>query len=242
MRTLLICASLGLAGCAATNPEAGFEGMDPYEQTNRDIHDFNLAADRNVLRPISKGYNFVTPTVAQYVIRNSVDFLKLPVYFFNYALQGETRAALRTLGRFTVNAVLGAGVLDPATEFGLPLEKTDFGITLGTWGVESGPYLVLPFFGPSTRRGVLGIPGDLALNPLSYTGLFNSDVLNLFSIPLNALDIVDNRNRNGDLIDELLYNSPDSYITLRTVYLQRRQAMLAGDAAEVDALPDIFDE
>jgi phospholipid-binding lipoprotein MlaA len=214
--------------------------MDPYEETNRAVHAFNVRADRRVLRPVSKAYNFVTPTVGQHLIRNGVDFLKLPVYFFNYALQGEGQAAFRTLGRLTVNAVLGAGLLDPATEFGLPLEKTDFGITLGKWGVEQGPYIMLPFLGPMTRRGVIGIPGDIALNPMSYTGVFNSDFLNLFSIPLNLVDIVDNRNRNADVVDELLYNSEDSYITLRSVYLQRRQAMLAGDN-EAEALPDIFE-
>lgn len=241
-RALLVFASLGLAGCAATDPDGGFAGMDPYENTNRAIHKFNVKADRNVLRPVAQGYDAVTPAVFKHMLGNGLSYLELPVDFANYLLQGEIDPALRTLGRFTLNTVLGIAVLDPATEFGLPREETDFGVTLGKWGVESGPYLVLPLLGPSSTRDLGGSVVDLAFSPTSYTGFANSNALDIFSIPLNAVGIVDARNRNADLIDEILYESPDSYISLRSIYLQRRQSLVAGDEADPDALPDIFDE
>lgn len=240
---LMPCAlALGLTACASTDPEAGFAGMDPYENTNRAFHGFNVGVDSYVLRPMAKGYDFVTPATFQHMIGNGLSHLDLPIDMANQFLQGEVMAGLGTLGRFTINTVLGmGGLLDPATEFGLPREQTDFGITLGKWGVDSGAYLVLPLFGPTTPRDFGGYFVDLAFSPTTYTGITGSDFLNTFSIPLPVVDRVDTRNRQGDLIDEILYESPDSYVTLRSIYLQRRDAQIAGEGS-LDALPDIFDD
>ncbi|MBK0397729.1 VacJ family lipoprotein [Limibaculum sp. M0105] len=235
-------ALMALAACASVDPEASFAEQDPYESTNRVMHDVNLAIDRGFLRPVAKGYDFVTPATVQHMLGNGFSHLDLPVDMVNHFLQGEGMAGLRTLGRFTLNTVLGmGGLLDPATEFGLPREQTDFGITLGRWGSGQGAYLVLPLIGPSTPRDFGGYLVDLAFSPQTYMGVTGSDLVNTFSLPLNALERVDTRNRNADLIDELLYESPDSYVTLRSVYLQRRNAQISrGDATE--ALPDIFEE
>lgn len=230
-----------LAACASVDTEAGFAAQDPYENTNRAIHSFNVGVDRAVLRPVAQGYDFVTPATFQHMIGNGLSHLDLPVDMMNHFLQGDGMAGLRTLGRITLNTVLGmGGLLDPATEFGLPREQTDFGITLGRWGAESGPFLMLPLLGPSTPRDLGGFVVDLAFSPQTYFGITGSDTVNVLSIPLNVVERVDTRNRNADLIDELLYESADSYVTLRSVYLQRRAAQIAGDDA-TDALPDIFE-
>ncbi|MEO1460357.1 MAG: VacJ family lipoprotein, partial [Pseudomonadota bacterium] len=235
-------ALLTLGACASTDPGEGFAAMDPYENTNRVFHDFNVGADRYVLRPAAKGYDAAVPDTAQLLIGNGISHLDLPVDLANYVLQGEVQAALRVLGRFTLNTTLGAGgLLDPATEFGLPREETDFGITLGKWGVASGPYLVLPLLGPSSPRDAAGFAVDIAFSPTTYTGFADSSVLNAFSLPLAVVERVDDRARNADLIDEVLYESPDSYVTLRSIYLQRRQAAILGEEGG-EALPDIFDE
>ncbi|MEM6489805.1 MAG: VacJ family lipoprotein [Pseudomonadota bacterium] len=225
-----LCGTLG--ACAA--------GEDPYEATNRRFHDFNVALDSNVLRPVAQGYDVVAAGPIKLMIGNGLNHLELPVDFANYVLQGESRLALRVLGRFTLNTVVGAGgLLDPATEFGLPREETDFGVTLGKYGVAGGPYLVLPLLGPTNPRDLGGSVVDMAFSPTTYTGFSSSDALNLLSAPLPVVDVVDSRAQNADLIDELLYESTDSYVTLRSVYLQRREAQILGEDASV---PDIFDE
>ena len=233
---------LSVAACAAADPNADLSATDPHEGFNREVHKVNIALDRNVLRPVAQGYDFVTPALVKHLLGNGFSHLDLPADFINYLIQGEINSALETLGRFTLNTVLGAGgFLDPATEFGLPKDDTDFGITLGRYGVGEGTYWVLPLFGPTTTRDSVGGLVDLVFQPTAYIGVFDSSFANVFSIPYNTAIIVDARDRNGDLIDEVLYESADSYISLRSIYLQRRRSEVAGDEGGADALPDIFD-
>jgi phospholipid-binding lipoprotein MlaA len=234
--------ALSVSACTGAGPDASFSERDPYEGYNRSIHSFNVALDRAVLRPVAQGYDTVTPGVARLLISNALNHLDTLNNLANYTLQGEVEPALDQLGRLTINTLMGAGgLLDPATEFGLRQADTDFGVTLGKYGVEEGAYLVLPFLGPSTFRDAGGRIGDLALDPLTYTGVTSSSLLNVVSPVKTAVEVVELRARNADLIDDLIYESDDSYISLRTVYLQRRDAMIYGGAAEGN-LPDIFDE
>ncbi|MEM9783615.1 MAG: VacJ family lipoprotein [Pseudomonadota bacterium] len=237
----VIAIGLAVSACASSDdaPVAATPG-DPYEQTNRAIHGFNVALDRNVLRPVAQGYDIVAVGPVKLIISNGLNHLELPIDFANHLLQGEMTPAARTLGRFVVNTVYGAaGLLDPATEFGLPREQNDFGITLGKYGVEPGPYLVLPFLGPSTARDLGGSVVDRAFSPTTYFGFSDVEAVSGAPLPINVLDPVDARSQNFDLVDELLYESADSYVTLRSVYLQRRAAQIGG---EDETLPDIFDE
>lgn len=233
-----------VAGCAGAGPDADFDSRDPYRSTNEAIHDFNLTLDRNVLRPVAEGYGAVTPTLVKHMIGNAVSHIDTINDFANYMLQGDLDGAGTAFGRFGVNTVVGGlGLLDPATEFGLPKEDTDFGITLGSYGVEEGAYLVLPFFGPSTLRDAGGVVGDAAMNPLTYSGFSDASFFNAFNPVFNVVEVVDARHRNADLVDDLLYESDNSYVSLRAVYLQRRDAQIrAARGEEADALPDIFDD
>lgn len=236
-----IAAVAGLAACASTGPRDGFAETDRIEPTNRFFHENNVRLDRNVLRPVAQGYDTVTPALVQHLVGNGLNHLDLPVDLMNYLLQGEIDASLRVIGRFTLNTVLGAGgFLDPATEFGLPRERTDFGITLGRYGVDEGTYMVLPLIGPSTARDTVGFVVDRAFRPTTYLGPFTA--LDGLSPALTAVEFVDTRNRNAEVIDELLYNSEDSYVTLRAAYLQRRRAQVAGREGVIENLPDIFDD
>lgn len=233
---------VGLGACAGAGPGASFDERDPYRATNEAIHEFNVAADRNVLRPVAQGYDFIAPEVVQVLLGNAFNQIDSVNDLANYLLQGDVEAAGTALGRITINTVLGAGgLLDPATEFGLPKESTDFGVTLGEYGTSEGAYLVLPFFGPSTTRDAGGTLGDMALNPLTYTGFTDINAFNAVNPILNVGEIVHNRAVNADVVDEVLYESENSYISLRTVYLQRRDALILGEDAADDALPDIFD-
>ena len=232
-----------LSACAGTGPEASFAERDPYEETNRDIHAFNVALDRNVLQPVSRGYGTVTPTLFQHMISNAFGQLDTLNHFLNFTLQGEFEPAGQAFGRLFVNTVLGAGgVLDPATEFGLPSQETDFGVTLGKHGVGEGAFLMIPFLGPSTTRDLGGMAGDAVLDPLTYVGFYDSSALNLMTPITTGVEIVHERHRNAANINEVLYESPDSYVTLRSVYLQRRDRLIRGPESEIEDMPDIFDE
>lgn len=235
---MLLVVSLG--ACASVPEGEGFAAQDPYENTNRKLHSFNIGLDQYVLRPVAKGYDVVAFGPIQHMIGNGFNHLNLPVDFANYLMQGEMRAAGRTLGRFTLNTLLGAGgLLDPATEFGLARESTDFGVTLGKWGVGSGPYWVVPFLGPSNPRDFAGFVVDRAFRVSTYFPIIDG-IPSGTGVGMTFTERADLRNQNADLIDEILYESPDSYVTLRSVYLQRREAQISGDDDE--AIPDIFDE
>lgn len=239
--TVLACAVAMLAGCATQSSGEGLAATDPYEPFNRKMLNVNKGLDRYAFRPASQAYDLVTPATVQFVIRNELDYLETPIHFANYLLQGDVDNTLGTLGRFALNTVLGGlGMLDPATEFGLPRRETDFGITLASWGVAEGPYLVLPVLGPSTGRDLPGVVVDRAFSPLTYVGAFTD--ASAVGPTVQAVDLLDTRARNADLIDQLLYETEDTYVTLRAAYLQRRRAMTAGEGGEIDSLPDIFDE
>lgn len=230
----------GLAGCATEGPREGFAATDPYEGLNRTIHAGNLRTDQYVVRPVAQAYDFATPTLFKHLIGNGLSHLDLANDFANYLLQADVDRSLNTLGRFTINTIIGAGgLLDPATEFGLPKDSTDFGITLGTYGVGEGPYLVLPLLGPSTARDLAGFVVDRGLSPTVAFGPL--DVPGYVGPALTGIELVDRRDRSADVIDQVLYESADSYVTLRSAYLQRRRSQVSGGDT-VDNLPDIFDD
>ena len=171
-RGLALGAILSVAACATADPRAELSATDPHEGFNRKMLDFNLALDRNVLRPVARGYDAVTPALVKHLLGNGFNHLDLPADFINYLLQGEIDPALETLGRFTINTVLGAGgLLDPATEFGLPKDDTDFGITLSRHGVGEGTYWMLPVVAPITTRDAFGGLVDLAPSSHPSMGL-----------------------------------------------------------------------
>jgi phospholipid-binding lipoprotein MlaA len=231
-----------VAGCAVDTPPGALIA-DPYENINRPIHSFNVAADRFVLRPVAQGYDFVTPALFQHMIGNFVDHIMLPVVFFNNILQGDVEEALATVGRFGVNTIVGAGgLLDPATEFGLPYDPTDFGLTLASHDANEGPFIMLPIFGPSTGRDAVGRLVDFGLNPLTYVTVGGGNGATAATVARFTVPPVVARNENFEIVDQILYESEDSYVTLRAAYVQARRAQTTGGAVDVENLPDIFAE
>lgn len=237
----VVCVSVVVSACASTGPRDGLAAADKYEPTSRAFHAGNVRLDTYVVRPAAQAYDVITPTLVKHLIGNGLGHLDLPGDFANYLLQGDVDNALDTLGRFTLNTLIGAGgLLDPATEFGLPRNGTDFGITLGKFGVGEGSYLVLPLVGPTTIRDAAGFVVDRAFSPTTYLGQFVAT--DAIGPALTATEIVHVRDDRFDIIDDVLYESEDSYVTLRSAFLQRRRAQIAGPGNTVDTLPDLFDD
>ena len=231
-------AMLALTACSGgVIPE---EGSDPYESFNRGTHSFNKGVDRVVLSPLARGYEFAVPETVKHVVNNEVRYAQLPISLANSVLQGDASRAGDTAARFIVNTTIGGlGLLDPATDFGIPEHGEDFGQTLAVWGVPSGPYVELPFLGPSTARDSVSRVVDTFTSPLTYIG--SGTTTTLFKAAETPVRVVDTRHRFRPLIDEVLYETDDSYSVVRNTYLQRRRnAILNGQVTE-DALPD-FDE
>lgn len=230
-----IALTFGAAGCASAPPASDTAFYDPYEGLNRDIHSFNEGLDQVLIRPASLGYAEL-PALVKHLVGNGFDTLGQPVIAANSLLQGDFENLGQSVGRFGTNVILGLGVLDPATEFGLVPRDTDFGLTLAEWGAEEGAFIMLPLLGPSTVRDAGGRLGDVVVDPVTFLsfGVFEATPF------LRAGQIVVIRHDNAEIIDEIL-EAPDSYVAARSFWLQNRRRQVAGDDVDADALPDIYD-
>jgi phospholipid-binding lipoprotein MlaA len=218
-RLALLGVTCLIVGCASI--PAGMEPSprDPWEPFNRSVFEFNEGLDKYLLKPVVAAYRFILPEIVREGIYN---------FFSNYSdiytalqnlLQGKPDYAFNDLMRVAVNTIFGlGGLMDVATPGGLEKHKEDWGQTFGVWGVPSGPYVVLPFFGPSTVRDTFGTAADLETDYLfKYipdVGLRNS---------ITGLRVVNARNtyyEAGDLLDGAAI---DKYSFMRDAYLQRRE-------------------
>jgi phospholipid-binding lipoprotein MlaA len=209
---------LALAGCA-TGPHAN--PKDPIEPFNRGVQRFNDGVDEAVLKPVATAYREVVPDLVRTGVSNFFANLRDLWSSVNAALQLRPQEAVENFMRFSVNTFWGiGGLLDIATEMRIERTTLDFGQTLGRWGVPSGPYLVLPFMGPSTVRDAVAMgvetSGDL-LSGMDHIPSRNS---------LYALRVVEARAnllRAGSLLDQAAL---DKYSFTRDAYLQRRESQI----------------
>lgn len=227
-RVVPLAAVVLLAACTAQVPDNGVsrDGIsDPFEQHNREVHAFNKAVDRAVLRPLSRGYTRAVPEEFRIVADNFAANLSAPGLVVNNLLQGNFKGALANTYRFAINSTIGfAGLVDVGDITGVAEVETDFGETLHVWGVGEGHYVELPFRGPSTQRDSVGQIVDLFTNPLSSV---LSGTQNEIRVGVQVLDVIADRGRFGDTIDSVLYDSADSYAQSRLIYLQNRRFTLA---------------
>lgn len=224
-RLLAIAAVLSLAGCGVPDQSGIY---DPLEPVNRVSHGFNKAADRVFFRPASEAFGATAPGPLRRSIVNAAENLDTPRSVANDVLQGDIEDAVHNTFRFLLNTTLGVfGLFDPATEFGLEERETGFGDTLAVWGVEEGPYLELPVFGPSTGRDAVGLVADILANPINAVlGDDGETIATFTSLP----SVLDSRDRFSDTVDSILYDSADSYAQLRLFYLDSRRFELSGGA------------
>lgn len=215
-----------LGGCASSRSDTAYGDVyDPWEPYNRAVFTFNEGVDYVLLNPATEVYRFVLPGAFRTAISNFLNNLKSPVYLFNELLQGDLHGAGIVTQRFVFNTFTGfGGILDTASWEGITYEPEDFGQTLAVWGVDSGPYFVLPFFGPSSVRDTFGIAGDMAMNPVNWY-VWNNDKEDL-AIGLTAATVLSTKDQYLDLQRNLKKDSLDYYAAARSVWMQRRNALI----------------
>ena len=191
---------------------------DPLQPLNRQIYAFNDQLDRHIARPLAVHYVEKVPQPVRASYRSFRKNLDEPWNAANQLFQGRPLRALQTLGRFSINTLTSLGFADTAQHFGLTNEEEDLGTTLGYYGVKSGPYLVLPVFGPNTFRSTLGLAIDSQAQPQKY--IF-SDGIYLTDRGLAALDT------RASLLDIESVLTGDKYAQIRDIYLQRSDFLIA---------------
>ena len=217
---ILMWVSVALvAGCATTQQTERVAKIDPFESINRAVFTFNENADEYVIKPAAEAYQFVLPEFVRTGVTNFFSNIGDIFVAVNNLLQGKPGNAANDIGRFLVNSTIGIlGLFDVATEAGLEKNKEDFGQTLGVWGVPSGPYVVLPLFGPSSIRDTAGLVVDIKTdfilnsNQLNHDQKLGSTVLRVVNQRANLLNA-------SQLLEDAAF---DKYSFLRDSYLQRR--------------------
>lgn len=221
-----------LAGCATPPPDddpdvqaAWREADDPIEPFNRAVFYFNGAIDTVVLKPAAKGYRAATPRFLRDRVSDFLGNLHTPMRMVNDLLQGNLGRARVTFERFVLNSSFGVlGFMDVAAPLGLPRHEADFGQTLGVWGVPPGPYLMLPFLGQADLRDGIGLVTELGANSAAIYYALPKD--RWLAVGWFASEAVSRREYYLDYYDEVRRNSLDPYATLRSIYQQRRAALV----------------
>lgn len=235
--TSLLVGALALAGCAHNNGGA-------LESYNRGMYKINRTVDKYTLKPIAQGYRYITPDPVENSVDNFFNNLGEVNTFANSLLQGKLNNAALSSARFVWNTTLGlGGLFDVATAMDITADEEDFGQTLQVWGLPSGPYVVLPFFGPSTVTDTIGLAADTYMSPVYQYDNWSDHSVREGVIVLGVV------NKRAQLLDaEKLLDSAttDEYSFVKSAYLQRRAA-LVNDGEVVDEavdkeLDDLFND
>ncbi|WP_186019230.1 MlaA family lipoprotein [Burkholderia gladioli] len=216
---LAVAAVAAMSGCATVQtPTKG----DPFEGFNRTMYKFNDTVDTYALKPVAKGYQWAVPQPVRDSVTNFFSNIGDVYIAANNLVQLRIADGVGDIMRVVINTVFGVGGLfDVATVAKLPKHTADFGLTMGHYGVPSGPYVVLPFLGPSTVRDTAGLAVDYAGNPLTYV---SPDALSWSLFGVNLINTRANLLGAGDVLDAAAI---DKYSFVRNAYLQRRQSLIA---------------
>ncbi len=231
--SVLLTVPFLLSACADVpkSPEAQTETQisnDPLESVNRVTFDVNDFMDRLLIRPLTELYRFTIPDMIRDRVAHVLSNMGEPVIMANNLLQGKWNAAETTATRFAVNTTAGvAGIFEVAEDWGYAKQMGDFGQTLSVWGVGSGPYLVLPLFGPSTVRDAAGLGVGMVADPWHYAAADGGrTVRDAYDYTAAAASGLTQREENLDALDALRAGSLDFYAEMRSVYLQYRDKQL----------------
>jgi len=217
---------------SAAPPIPSDETNDPYEATNRAIFGFNQSVDRTVLVPVANAYRVVIPSTFRDMIHDFLQNLNSPIIFANDVLQAQPGLAGQTFGRALINTTIGfGGMFDVAGKLGVPYHTNDLGITLATWGMGPGPYLMLPILGPSNPRDLFGDVADSFGDPGNIVASEHNKIWASFA--RGIVSGVDERSRNIESLAEIERTSLDFYATIRSLARQRRAAQIRHQKEDV---------
>lgn len=228
-KVLALCCALMLGACA-TNPNGtkmkASDEESKLEVYNRAMFNFNYQLDKHVIKPVAKGYKFITTQSMRNRVTNFFDNLEEPASAINNLLQGEFKNSGQSVARFAVNSTLGLlGLFDVASGWGMAKKSNSFDATMAKYCVPDGPFFVVPVLGPSTPRYLVGWGADAFANPL-YWALY--DKKGESWVPVTAygapgLKYINKRAENMALLDSLEEGSVDYYATIKAAFLQNRQ-------------------
>jgi phospholipid-binding lipoprotein MlaA len=211
------------------------DASDPWEGMNRSVFEFNEGLDKYVAKPVAQGYQAVTPQVVDTGISNFFSNLEDVLIVVNDVFQLKPIQAASDTARFVINSTVGLlGFFDVASHIGLPKHNEDLGQTLGYWGVGAGPYVMLPFLGPSNLRDVFGYAGDTATG-LGYSSIGTTTAQTVSVWTLRNVDL------RADLIASEGLVTGERYVFFRSFYQQRRE-YLVNDGASSDVFEDDFED
>jgi len=220
-------------GCAVS-PDL-INSIDPYEEQNRKVHEFNERIIENLIEPVTGAYVEATPPFVRERVTDFFENIDDVKSGLNNVMQENFSKALNDFGRFVFNSTFGIfGLFDVATPMGFSKNNEDFGQTLGKWGVEPGPYIVLPFLGPTTVRDGLSRGLDSVISPLAV-----ADDHPAASGLLTGLNIL---NQTTVLLELDNFVSGDKYIFFRDAYLQRRKYEISNGEINPDDFVDEFED
>lgn len=227
-KNVLLILSFTLLSACATTPGGMPEG-DPFESYNRAMFSFNDGLDTYLLRPVAEGYDTVMPSPVKTGVSNFFSNIGDIFVILNDLLQFKFVQAAEDTGRFIFNSTFGLyGLFDVATPMGLPKHHEDFGQTLATWGVSSGPYIVLPFYGSRTLRSTGGLIVETAYAPINE--IENQDTY-YGTVALETIDTRYNLLDESRIIDQAAL---DKYSFVRDAYLQYRKNLIYDGNPPVD--------
>ena len=207
---------------------------DPWENLNRKTHNFNMTLDDYVIRPIAETYDFIIPEFVQTGFSNVFDNLGAPVSAANNLIQFKPVGFITETSRFILNSTFGIfGLFDVASRLGIKERNEDFGQSLGHWGFASGPYLVIPFFGPSSARDGFSLAPDYYLRPDLVRFEDNKS-----DLALNGLSVI---NLRAGLLSISDLSGNDQYSFYRDAYLQRREYEINDGKIDDSLFDDEFD-
>lgn len=227
-KVMALAVSALVSTSSFAQPDTETRNPDPWEGFNRGVYKFNDGVDRFFLKPVAQGYQAITPDPVEDGVSNVFDNLFEVRNIINDILQWKWGQAANDTGRFLVNSTVGiVGLFDVAQHIGMPENDggEDFGQTLAVWGVGSGPYLMLPFLGPTTLRDGAGMPIDMQMDLVGY----------IDHVPTRnttyGVRIVSDR---AGLLEAEALMSGDRYTFIRDAYLQRREYLIKDGAVEDD--------
>jgi len=236
----LLMATL-LSACASNS-----NSNDPWQDWNHGVQAFNDTLDKNVVKPLAQGYQWITPDVVDQSITNAFSNVNDVGVIINDFLQLKWRQGSMDVGRLVVNSTMGmGGLFDVGAAMNLPKHQEDFGQTLAVWGVPSGPYLVLPIYGPNSPRDTLGLIGDAMFNPLTYVSIFGNSDATYSTMGARFVEVIDKRAQllsTEKVVNEA--SGQDRYEFMKNAYQQRRDYLIKDgntDASDLDKELDSLD-